>query len=60
MFVLFPVDGSDIVLDAGVVAGVAWMTFFQVKKWLTLNEPWSFIHHGYSSGMHAPGRCSDR
>lgn len=32
----------------------------QVKKWLTINEPWSFIHHGYSTGMHAPGRCSDR
>lgn len=32
----------------------------QVKKWLTINEPWSFVHHGYSTGMHAPGRCSDR
>ncbi|CAM9742705.1 unnamed protein product, partial [Hapterophycus canaliculatus] len=32
----------------------------KVKKWLTINEPWSFIQHGYSSGMHAPGRCSDR
>lgn len=34
--------------------------FLQVKKWLTINEPWSFVHHGYSTGMHAPGRCSDR
>ncbi|CAM9426799.1 unnamed protein product [Ectocarpus sp. 12 AP-2014] len=32
----------------------------KVKKWITINEPWSFIHHGYSTGGHAPGRCSNR
>ena len=34
--------------------------FTQVKKWMTINEPWSIVHQGYSLGVHAPGRCSDR
>ncbi|CAM9691397.1 unnamed protein product, partial [Phaeothamnion confervicola] len=32
----------------------------RVQWWLTFNEPWSFIHHGYGVGLHPPGRCSDR
>jgi beta-glucosidase len=32
----------------------------RVKYWLTLNEPHSFAVHGYVSGWHAPGRCSNR
>lgn len=31
-----------------------------VKHWLTFNEPLSFCWLGYGSGLHAPGRCSDR
>jgi len=32
----------------------------RVKRWLTFNEPLSFCWIGYGSGVHAPGRCSDR
>jgi beta-glucosidase len=32
----------------------------RVKYWLTFNEPHSFAVHGYVSGWHAPGRCSNR
>ncbi|KAJ0037373.1 hypothetical protein Pint_24096 [Pistacia integerrima] len=30
----------------------------RVKNWITLNEPLTFASIGYSSGAHAPGRCS--
>ncbi|KAJ0094905.1 hypothetical protein Patl1_17280 [Pistacia atlantica] len=30
----------------------------RVKHWITLNEPLTFASIGYSSGAHAPGRCS--
>ena len=32
----------------------------KVKFWLTFNEPYTFLRQGYSEGVHAPGRCSDR
>ncbi len=32
----------------------------RVKKWVTLNEPWSFTYMGYVTGSFAPGRCGDR
>lgn len=32
----------------------------RVKKWLTINEPWTFCFLGYVAGGLAPGRCSDR
>ena len=32
----------------------------RVKHWTTFNEPQSFCLIGYESGVHAPGRCSDR
>uniref|UniRef100_A0A7S4DS70 Beta-glucosidase n=1 Tax=Lotharella globosa TaxID=91324 RepID=A0A7S4DS70_9EUKA len=32
----------------------------RVKYWLSFNEPWTFTFNGYGSGVHAPGRCSDR
>ena len=31
------------------------MTTFQVKFWITFNEPSVFCWHGYGSGEHAPG-----
>ncbi|KZP20343.1 glycoside hydrolase family 1 protein [Athelia psychrophila] len=32
----------------------------RVKHWLTMNEPWCISILGYSRGVFAPGRCSDR
>ncbi|EFJ04679.1 hypothetical protein SELMODRAFT_98083 [Selaginella moellendorffii] len=32
----------------------------RVKKWITLNEPAQFCVNGYGTGVHAPGRCSDK
>ena len=32
----------------------------RVKKWVTLNEPWTVAYKGYGIGTHAPGRCSNR
>lgn len=32
----------------------------RVKRWITLNEPWTFVTMGYVFGIFAPGRCSDR
>lgn len=32
----------------------------RVKKWITLNEPWTYSLMGYVAGIFAPGRCSDR
>lgn len=32
----------------------------RVKHWITLNEPLTVALCGYNSGVHAPGRCSDR
>lgn len=31
-----------------------------VSIWSTFNEPWTFCVEGYGSGVHAPGRCSNR
>ncbi|BBH04362.1 beta glucosidase 17 [Prunus dulcis] len=30
----------------------------RVKHWTTLNEPYTISNHGYTIGIHAPGRCS--
>lgn len=32
----------------------------RVKHWITVNEPQCFSVCGYSLGIHAPGRSSDR
>ncbi|KAK2992138.1 hypothetical protein RJ640_026770 [Escallonia rubra] len=31
----------------------------RVKRWITLNEPWTFAVTGYDDGSCAPSRCSD-
>ncbi|CAI0419856.1 unnamed protein product [Linum tenue] len=31
----------------------------KVKKWITINEPWTISIFGYEQGIFAPGRCSD-
>ena len=44
-----------------IYAEVCFLNFGdRVKDWLTFNEPLTFVNLGYSVGMHAPGRCSDR
>ena len=30
----------------------------RVRRWATFNEPFTFIRQGYSTGVHAPGRCT--
>jgi beta-glucosidase len=32
----------------------------RIKWWITFNEPWCTATLGYSTGLHAPGRTSDR
>ncbi|CAM6065645.1 unnamed protein product [Sphagnum tenellum] len=32
----------------------------RVKHWITFNEPVQFSYNGYGTGIHAPGRCSNR
>ncbi|XP_034223888.1 beta-glucosidase 12-like [Prunus dulcis] len=30
----------------------------RVRHWMTVNEPYTVSNHGYTIGLHAPGRCS--
>lgn len=42
-------------------ADIAFQAFGnRVKKWITLNEPWTMCTLAYTVGIHAPGRCSNR
>ena len=42
-------------------ADIAFQAFGdRVKKWITLNEPWTMCTIAYTVGSHAPGRCSNR
>ncbi|ONI16621.1 hypothetical protein PRUPE_3G110900 [Prunus persica] len=49
-----------IVDDFKVYANLCYKEFGdRVKHWTTLNEPYTISNHGYTIGIHAPGRCSD-
>nr|AAF34651.2 putative prunasin hydrolase isoform PH-L1 precursor [Prunus serotina] len=48
-----------IVDDFKAYAGLCYKEFGdRVKHWTTLNEPYTISNHGYTIGIHAPGRCS--
>jgi beta-glucosidase/6-phospho-beta-glucosidase/beta-galactosidase len=52
---------TAIVSDFANYADVCFANFGdRVKKWATLNEPWTICLQGYMTGAFAPGRCSDR
>jgi beta-glucosidase len=47
--------------DFLVYAEAVWMALGDdVTYWTTFNEPETFCAMGYETGVHAPGRCSDR
>jgi len=49
--------GRRVVEDFGEYARVCFERFGdRVKRWVTVNEPWSVSVIGYSNGEHAPGR----
>ncbi|XP_050215153.1 beta-glucosidase 12-like isoform X2 [Mercurialis annua] len=49
----------DIVKDFKDFAELCFEKFGdRVKKWITVNEPWTFSSMGYDRGTLAPGRCS--
>jgi len=54
---LAPTIADDFALYANAVFGEFGD---RVKKWITFNEPLSFTWLGYGTGLHAPGRCSNR
>ncbi|XP_078165973.1 beta-glucosidase 24-like [Carex rostrata] len=50
---------SRIVYDFQDYAEICFQEFGdRVKNWISLNEPWSYSVGGYSTGILAPGRCS--
>ncbi|KAL4447345.1 hypothetical protein ABPG77_007378 [Micractinium sp. CCAP 211/92] len=50
-----------VVVDFTAYAETAFELFGdRVKNWYTLNEPETYCALGYLSGVHAPGRCTDR
>ncbi|KAF2620943.1 hypothetical protein F2Q68_00041819 [Brassica cretica] len=51
--------GSEIVNDFRDYAELCFQKFGdRVKHWTTLNEPFTVVHEGYTTGEKAPGRCS--
>ncbi|CAN1844574.1 Beta-glucosidase 11 [Linum perenne] len=49
----------DIVADFQDYAEFLFITYGDlVKKWITLNEPYTYAVRGYDDGHFAPGRCS--
>jgi beta-glucosidase len=52
---------TDIEVDFSNYADLCFAQFGdRVKKWTTLNEPWTAALQGYVTGNFAPGRCSNR
>ncbi|KAL0714765.1 hypothetical protein Bca4012_021744 [Brassica carinata] len=51
--------GAEIVNDFRDYAELCFQKFGdRVKHWTTLNEPFTVVHEGYTTGEKAPGRCS--
>ncbi|CDW81975.1 glycosyl hydrolase family protein [Stylonychia lemnae] len=51
--------GQKIINQFNEYADLCFKTFGQkVKRWITFNEPHTFIWFGYGLGIHAPGRCT--
>ncbi|XP_048591617.1 beta-glucosidase 16-like [Brassica napus] len=51
--------GAEIVNDFRDYAELCFQKFGdRVKHWTTLNEPFSVVHNGFTTGQDAPGRCS--
>ena len=51
--------GTKIIDQFNDYADFCFKTFGpKVKRWLTFNEPMSFVGAGYGSGSDAPGRCT--
>jgi len=52
---------DEIVPDFEAYVDVCFQEFGdRVKRWFTLNEPWTVAINSYGVGSFAPGRCSDR
>ncbi|CAA7021611.1 unnamed protein product [Microthlaspi erraticum] len=51
--------GAEIVKDFQDYAELCFQKFGdRVKHWITINEPFTMVRHGYIEGVKAPGRCS--
>jgi beta-glucosidase len=56
-----PLNKAEFVKDFENYARVCFKAFGdKVKFWITFNEPWCSAILGYSTGLFAPGRTSDR
>lgn len=54
-------NGERFAEDFTFYADICFRSFGdRVKKWITINEPWTVSFMGYGPGIFAPGRCSDR
>ncbi|PGH28162.1 hypothetical protein AJ80_00052 [Polytolypa hystricis UAMH7299] len=51
---------EEFVADFANYARVVYKALPKVKHWITFNEPWCSSILGYSTGLFAPGRTSDR
>ncbi|KAL5604703.1 uncharacterized protein BROUX77_004889 [Berkeleyomyces rouxiae] len=53
-------DRTEFALDFEHYARLMFKALPKVKHWITFNEPWCSAILGYSIGINAPGRTSDR